>query len=581
MFRVWNISMALVFGLISGLAVQAADNPLSVFPKDTGMIVRLKSPQKTLEVAAKLAVTVDQQAGKQAQFGMPALGLLISNPTLKGVDQEGDWWLAVFPVQNGDPGVVFCIPSTDADAMKGALTGDYEFQTFEKWGIYSEHKDTASKIKQQIANKGESISTLMDSKTTAVWEDGNLSIFLNVPHLLEVYRGAFDQGVKQIEDIIEQMPSMIPPQQGVDGKAIAEMYSTLLNTIVQSVKDAKGCVAALSVSGEGLALNEYTHFSEGSPSAKALQNFTTAKLDQIGQLPAGQLAYGVAKIDMGQFMHWAMKYSLQMVAQDDTEKEKKVKKLIGEYEKLKFGDLAMAFGLKNSPNGVMRSFSIIDVEDPKAFRKLSQEGAGLVTNYNAGGMKAKTTFEPEGETYGDLKADITRVKYEFDQQANPLQAQIQNQIMDVMYGPEGMVTRAFYFKDRTAQSMGGDKKTAQALLDALDGKNNVGKETAFQSTRSKLLTKANLIGMLDLPGMIASGLEIGLQLAPPGAVPFTENEIKSIRGETSYLGTSIAVEGKGIHAKTIVPVQQMKGVARLVRLIQKIEQDRKNADPAF
>lgn len=584
MLRFRNISLSLAFAALSVFAVQAAENPLAVFPKETGVIVRLKSPKTTLETVGNLAKKVDEKAGQQAKFGMPALGMMISNPTLDGVDREGDWWLAVFPVENGDPGVVFCIPTTDADAMKSAITGDYQFQSFEKWGIYTEHKDTATKIKQQIVKKGESISTLMDRKSTSIWEEGNLSIFINVPHLLKVYRGAFAQGVKQVEDVIEQMPAMIPSQQsGVDGKAIAEMYSTLFQTLVQSVKDAEGCVAALSISGEGVSLNEYARFSQGSPSSKHLQKFTTDELDQLGQLPAGQLVYGASKMDVGQFMQWAMSYSMQMVAHDDTEKEKKFKKLIAEYEKLDFGSMAMAFGLKNTKKGAMRGFSIIEVKNPKALQKLSQKGAELVSSYDFGGIKAKTTYEPNAETYGDLKADLTRVKYEYDNQANPFQVQMQTMVNDTLYGPYGMVTRAFYLKDRTAQAVGGDKKSAEALLSALDGRNNIGKHPAFQATRSKLLSKANLIGMVDLPSLIASGMELALtvEVAPAGAIPFNENDINAIRGKSTFLGTSIAVEGDGVHAKTVVPVQQMQGVARFVRLIQKIEQEQRNADPAF
>lgn len=583
MFKARTISTILILAVLSGVTAEAAENPLSVFPKATGVIVRLKTPQKTLEAATALAKNVDEKAGQQAQFGMPALGLLISNPSLKGVDQQADWWLAVFPVQNGDPGVVFCIPTTDADALKDGLTGNYEFQTFEKWGIYTENKDAAAMIRQQIANKGDSLSALMDAKSTAIWDEGNLSIFINVPHLLQVYRGAFDQGVKQVEDFIDQMPAIVPAQQGVDMKPIAEMYSSMFQALVQSVKDAEGCVAALSVSGDGLFLEEYCHFTEGSQTAKELQKAPPAELDDLGQLPAGQSVYAAMKFDVGQVVRWAMKYSLQIVTQDDTEKQKQFQKLLQEYEKLNFGSLAMAFGLKSSKQGALRAYSIVEVNEPKTLQKLSQQGAALVSNYEVGGMKVKTTFEPEAETYGDIKADLARVKYEYDEQANPFQAQIQTQLNNLLYGSDGMVTRSFYFDNYIAQSIGGDRTSAQALLSALDGGTNIGGHAAFRATRTRLLSKANFLGLVDLPGLVASGMDMVMNagLAPPGAIPFNENDLKEIRGETSFMGTSVAVEGHGIHAKTVVPVPQMQGIARFVRLIQKIEEDQKNAQPGF
>ncbi|MCA9067508.1 MAG: hypothetical protein KDA84_01195, partial [Planctomycetaceae bacterium] len=255
--------------------------------------------------------------------------------------------------------------------------------------------------------------------------------------------------------------------------------------------------------------------------------------------------------------------------------------LLNEYGKLKFGSMAMSFGLENTPKGVLRAFSIVDVDNPKMVQKLTQQGIQVMTNYEVGGIKAKTTYEPEAETYGNRKADVTRLTYEYDKQTNPFQAQIQSQINEILYGPDGMVTRTFYTNNVVAQSIGGDKTTAQELLSAMDGKTNAGNNPAFQVTRKKLLSKANFIGMIDVPGVIASGLDIARQFGPVGQVPFNDNDVKAIRGEPSYLGTSIAVEGLGLHAKTVVPVQQMRGIARFVRLMQEIRQEQKNADPAF
>jgi hypothetical protein len=156
------------------------------------------------------------------------------------------------------------------------------------------------------------------------------------------------------------------------------------------------------------------------------------------------------------------------------------------------------------------------------------------------------------------------MKYEVDPQADPLQ--IQAKMNEILYGPEGMVTRTLYLKDRMAQSIGGDKADAQAMLDAINGKNAVGGQASFQSARKQLLPQANIIGLLDLPGTIASGLEIAIQAGAP--VPLGDNDIKTIRGEPSYLGFSVATDGNGLRAKTVVPVTQMQGVARTIELVR-------------
>lgn len=569
MLKTRYAALALVTTCLWGLAAQAAETPISAFPKDTGVIVRLKNPQKTLQKAGDLAVKVDRKEGMKVQLGTPMLGSLISNPSLKGVDVNSDWWLGVFPVENADPGVVFCIPATDADAMQQSVMGDYQFQKFEKWVIYTEHEATAAKLKEHLAAKGDSISTLLDKPSTALWDEGDLSVFLNVPQLLKVYRGPFDQGVEQANTFIEQFPAMVPPQQGgVDMKAIADMYASLFQGLVQAVKDAEGCTAALAISDDGISLSEYAAFSADSATAKRLASHKPSALEMLNQLPANRLAYGAAEIDMGAVVRWGMKFSLQMFAEGDTEKETQMKKLMAEYEKIEFQAMAMAFGLGNPKQGAVRMATIMEVDQPEKVRKLSEEVSKIMSEYNVGGMKMKMTYKPAAETYGDLKADVTRVKYKIDPQQNPFH-QMQSKMNEILYGPEGMVTRTIYLKDRMVQSIGGGKAEAQAILDALDGKNAVGGQASYQAARKQLLPQANIIGLLDLPAAIAGGMELAIQSGT--AVPFTENDAKTIRGESSFLGFSVATEKNGLRAKTIVPLKQMQGVARFVRKIEEVE----------
>lgn len=547
-----------------------AESPIAAFPQNTGVIVRLKNPQETLQKTGDLAVKVDRNEGAKVQLATPMLGMMISNPMLQGVDLKGEWWLAVFPVADGDPGVVFCIPATDADAMEKAVTGDYQFQTYKKWVIYTEHKETAETIQNQISKNGNSIASLFDKTSTAIWEEGDLSLFINVPHLLTIYRGAFDQGVKEANDFFDQMPTMLPPQAGVDMKAVAELYAGAFRALVQGVKDAQGCTAALSVTEEGVSLNEYAGFKDGSMTSRALAKYEPARLGQLDQLPARRLAYGAAELDMDALIQWGLKFSLEPFAKGDTEKQKQVKKLLGEYQKLDFGGMAMCFGLGNPKNGAMRMSALVDVKQPKDVRELARKSTELMGDYTVGGMTMKTTYNAEAETYGDLKADVTRVKYEFDENVDPFQAQMQGKMNEMLYGPDGMVTRTFYLKDKLAQSVGGTKADAQALLDALDGKNTIGDVPAFQSTRKALLPKANLIGLWDLPGTIAAGLDLATRAGGP--VPFNEMDINNIRGETSFLGFSLSREENGLRAKTVVPLKQMQGVARFVQLIREMEQ---------
>ncbi len=562
-------AFSLVVCILGGISANAADSPLSVFPEDAGVVVRLKNPQKTLQTAGNLAAKVDPKAGAKVQLASLMLGAMISNPSMKGVDQTADWWLGVFPVENGDPGVVFCIPASDADAMQKSVMGDYQFQTFEKWGIYTEHEPTAAQIKKHLAAKGTSISKLLDRTSTTVWDEGDLSVFINVPRILKVYRGPFDQGVKKVYDGIEQMSNIaIPQQKGVDMKSIAKMYAGLFQGLVQAVEDAEGLTGSLAISAEGLTGSKYVKFGENSATAKAIGNSKPSDLNTLGQLPAHRLGYAAVDMDMSSLMQWGLKLSLQMVAHDDTEKETQMKKLMAEYEKVNIRKMAMTFGLGNPKQGVMRAATIAEVDNPDLIRKLSLKAAKMMSDYKAGGMTMKMSFLPASETYGDLKADVVRGKYEIDPQADPTGSIAK--MNDLMYGPQGIVTRTLYLKDRMVQCIGGDKADVEALLDAIHGKNAIAGEAAFQATRKQLLPQANFIGLIDWPGTIAGVMDLAIQSGAP--IPLTEADLKSIRGEPSFVGVSVRAEANGLRAKAFIPVAQMQGVARFVLQLQEARQ---------
>ena len=63
---------------------------------------------------------------------------LISNPSLQGVDQTKDWYIAVQTKGGGEPAVVFGIPVTNADMAKQGLGEGFKSKAHGSWLFYSE-----------------------------------------------------------------------------------------------------------------------------------------------------------------------------------------------------------------------------------------------------------------------------------------------------------------------------------------------------------------------------------------------------------------------------------------------------------
>ena len=130
-------------------AVAQTASPLKAIPSDVAVVVRVKGFQGTLNKIASLADAIQPGTGQTVKFGGAAVGGLLKNPTLEGVDQAGDFYVAVFVEKGEAPGMVFMVPGKDLAAMEEALGDDVTFVKGDKHGIYSDDEELATSFKDQ------------------------------------------------------------------------------------------------------------------------------------------------------------------------------------------------------------------------------------------------------------------------------------------------------------------------------------------------------------------------------------------------------------------------------------------------
>jgi hypothetical protein len=88
-----------------------------------------------------------------------------------------------------------------------------------------------------------------------------------------------------------------------------------------------------------------------------------------------------------------------------------------------------------------------------------------------------------------------------------------------------------------------------------------------QQTRAKLAPKSNLLVLWDIPGTVAKimAMVVESQTVP---LPIDPDAVKELQTKPSYFGLSAAAEPQGLRVKTIVPVEQMQGIAKIVKFFR-------------
>jgi hypothetical protein len=569
MFRRFGAAFVIVGLLAAARPVTAAENAFDAISSEAGVVVRIKNPQATI---GKIAEFVDQVVpgfGQQVQAQAGGIGLLISNPTLAGVNQEADWWLAVYP-KAGDqpPEVVFVIPATDLKAMKEALGDSQKFIEHGKFGVYTADADAADRTTALLKGTGKSIVESADKPSVEVFEKGDISVFIHVRRLTTVYKEALSEGRERFSQQLENFPEEVPGTPGINPKVLADIVGQVTTVLFQGIDDTQSCTIALSISKEGLAFEDLIRFNADSKTDKLLQKSPPSTLESVGNLPAGNLGYLGLKGDFSDLMQFGTKMMAAFQG-GNPQGAKEMQAAMAEMQKLKVGSFASTFGLGAIDEGAIRSVTITEINDTAKVRELSRKLFQAMGSIETGGIKQTYDVKLDAEKHGQNTADVVTVKTDFGDLGDPSNGEMMERFMKALYGPEGMVTRTVYLKDKVVQAAGGGKGSLEKALSALEkSTDSAGTATSYQKARGRLGEKANLVVLFDLPSTIARAVTVVAEgnILPP-TIPISPDMFKNLDIQPSYLGLSASTEPQGLRVKTSIPVEQVQGVAKLVQTV--------------
>lgn len=568
MRRLFALCVALLW--CAGPVFGQAKGPLEAVGTDAAAVLRLKNPKATIDKIADLVDAAKEGFGGQVRTQAGAVGLLISNPTLAGVDMEQDWYVAVYVPEGADkatddPEVVFLIPATDLKAMKEGLDPELKFAEHGKYGVYTLGDKAAKAVQSRLKGTGKSIATLADNGAKTLFDKGDLSLFLNVPLLRNVYADEVEQFFQQGRQALANIPDAPGGPQGIDPKLIGEVGGVILKSLEDAKGDLTGCTMALNIAKTGLLFEDLLGFNPGSGADRFLSRHKPSAFDTLAKFPEERLGYAGVSVDFPELATLGAR-----MMQGNNRMTAAAKEAMDSLSKVKSGPTMGSFAMGSMTEGILRITSLMELADVAALktatRKMQQAFPDGIEIGN--GLKQKYDLSVDGETIGGEKADV--LKMEMDIDPNDPQGAMVAQVMGIMYGAEGLVTRSVFQKDRMLTTTGGGAEAMEALLTSLKGTPNTASPAA--KTRADLGTQANVLGLMDLPGTVAKALRIvGESDIGKMFLPLDEDTLESLVLPASYSGLSLVAEPAGLRTRTSMPVEQIRGVLTLVEVFQKLQ----------
>ena len=576
--------------LFSSLAAQA-EGPLDLIPKDASVVVRVKSPQATIAKVAGFVNAVQPGMGFVVQSQAAALGVGISNPTMGGVDLRNDWYIAVFTVKNAEPAVVFLVPATKGtedrsgvDQMKEAVGDQFTFASKDNWVAYSMDEAVIELVEDCIDDAGESVA--LDRRSNEVFDNSDISVFVNIGATVGTYEDELKAGEEQIDIALEGIGAELQnADQGFNLAPIMEIYGQMARGALQGVRDSDALTVGVTVDSDALVIEELLLVEADSGSDKFLQSHPTDELAVLNRLPQDKLGYFAMHGDFTALAKWGMEFAVKVMGDNDdtADVKEKLEKISATMNEIEFGSAAWAFGLGDGDKGILEGYAISQATPAAKVQELSRlMGQGY--NINVPGVKQEFSVEKGAEKYGDLSADIIRIKQEFDETADPLG--VQKKLQSVLYGDNGIEQRVVVKdENHVVQTFGGGKAAMEELIEAA-GSADASSDSAVGKARSGLMEKANVVGLIDLPNL---ALKIGrAALANEDIAANAPVKLKHLEGITvpaSFIGFAAGTEAQGVRFRTEIPSKTFQNFAQIAAYVQQMKikeaQEERNSDDDF
>ncbi|MBX3441465.1 MAG: hypothetical protein KF774_03600 [Planctomyces sp.] len=542
-----------------GASALAADGPLNQFASDTDVVVRFKTPKATIEKVARMVDKIQPGFGAMVRQNSPAIGMLISNPALTGVDQTKDWYIAIHTNGPDQPSVVFAIPTTNAKAADAALGEQFSSHAAGGWLYYSEDEDALPGDSAPV----QALAGVMRGEPTTLFERGDISIFVNIANLTTKYADELEQAQEQAAMAIQQIGEQAPPTPGMDIGALLNAYSEIFNHLIRGAQDTQQLTIAATIADDGILFEDYLSFTSGSSTANALRNHPRNAMAGLTKLPADATVLFGASADMQQLTAWGMSFSSSMLG-DNQDLKAQLDTFNTGIKSITFGPMIGSFSLGNPADGMFRTVSVMEVSPVEKYRDMMRSLSESMGRVEMNGITQETTVQRDAESVGSDKVDIVTVVQDFDENLDP--TGMQKQMQGVMFGPEGLATRMLYQKGRVVSSLGGGKAALEAAVRNLDGTAS----GQIEAGRKGMIDDPNLLVLIDLPGLAMQGIKAASEI-PGLPLPIDGQAVDNLKLPQSYIGFSAAVEPDAVRIKTRIPVEQAQSLIAIGFFFQQMQ----------
>lgn len=549
----------------------------------------------TLILKVNNSDAVSAKAGKMMQ----QLGLVSFLPDLKdpigfakktmgikdGFDGKGDMAVGVYinPANPNDAKGMFLIPVTDYKKFTGNLANLKDEGAGVSSFVFKEGAETMYVMSRgtyaAISNEKEFLAkpagaTIAGAAVLSQLDKSDVAFYANTRQLADMAQPQLKQvrpmALTEIETSLNREPAFdkkfIP--------AVKELVNQGFNMIDDVLTDTTAATVSMNLSDKGIVFTTVADFKPtgkvGAMVSKLKGNGDPGTLTGLPQTKYFMTA--ALAMDFKPVVDFAAGY-LDPVSKELTGAGENGKKFQDLYENIKKGMLAtqsttVGYVKPTGPIGqqsVLQQVSVVkgDIATLKAVQDKTTQGVMEMTNMLQGaansGMKTEIVVDKGAAKIAGGTFDKISVKYIVDP-ANPA-AQQAKQIIDMMYGPNGMNGIQGEVDAKTfIAALGGDDKLSESLIASAKANSTALSQSSIIKASASMLPAQKLAVAYVHPDNIANTV-VAFLSGQGMRVPFKMTE------DTAPMGMSFSAEGSAIRMDMALPNDLIESIVVSVKQV--------------
>ena len=529
-----------------------------LIPGNAAAVLRLQAPDQTIDDLANFVDKVQPGFGGLVRGQTTAIGTVISNPTLAGVDRSKDWYLILFADADRPPESVVLVPSTDAEALQEAVGANFHYAKNDSWVAYSKKAGLIEQVQTCFRGNLAPVSVHMDEHVRRELSSGHLTVFVNSDSLKKTYATQLAKAEDQLDELLEAMGAQIRAgNPALDMEYVMDIYGRFGRLVIQSVRDSKTAVVSVHVTDSAMQIEEILTVHENTQSDTFLKGQPASDMSRLKSVPQGLSGYWAMSGDPAPLMKWGGE--MIEAAVTDEEVRKKLLKSLATMRDVRFGTIAAGGDITEDDDVAVRYFGLAEISPAAKVRDAFLE-FGSVMEYEIAGIKQEMSFERDAEQIAGQSVDLYRFKQTIPPALDP--TGLQAALNDRLYGADGMTQRLAFKDDLMLQTMGGGQDSMKQLLAS-----GTWSDAKLLQARDRQHKEANALILVDVPNLTLklAKLIIGTGSLP---IPVQAEQLAPLKIASSYVGFSMVAESQRLSVRTTLPVETFQGFAQIAMFVQ-------------